>query len=1210
LRHRGRTGLIQRELAVRAGVSLRSVQEWEAGDKFPTAERLQALVEVLLDAGGFTKGREEDEARELWTAAERDAPRMHTPFDEEWFAGLLATRESQSPMRAAEARTGRAERARDWGEAPDTTGFVGRVEDLDLLQHWVLVERCRLVALLGIGGIGKTSLAARLAQTVAHRFERVYWRSLRNAPPVGEWLAGAIGFLSDQQLVAPAAESEQVRALVQLLRTGRNLLVLDNAETLFEPGQRESSYRQGMEGYGRLLQVVGETSHQSCVLLTSREAPPELLVLGDGVRSLELHGLRSEEAQDMLADKQLFGDSQAWLSLVERYGGNGLALRIVGDAIRQIYDGDLAAFLNDAIATYGTVFGGIRRLLDDQVARLSPVEYEVLTRFAIEREPISLAELARDLAPSVRNTRIVEAIETLRRRSLVERGEREASFTLQSMVLEYVTDRIVETVAEEIRGGPPFVLIEHPLIKAQAKEYVRQTQERLIGAPILQGLTPQRDQTALDEPMLALLGGWRDRPTAEQGYGPGNVINLLRVSRGDLRGLDLSHLAIRQAYLAQVDAQDATLAESHLVESVFAEAFVFPTSVALSADGMHLGVGTSTGQVHFWRLADRMPLWRAQGPAGMVWGLAISDKGGFVASGGADGSVRLWEARSGVPQATLRGHESAVWCVALSADGRLLASGDSDGIIRLWGPDNAGSAAVLQGHTGVVRGVSLSADGRLLASGGEDGTVRLWSLTRVAERGGSTGMQAETVAGQPLATLRGHTGPVWAVALSPDGRLLTSSGEDGTVRLWTTRDGQLAATLQAHTGIVWRVAFSDDGRLLASCGGDGMVRLWEPDTGRPLGALQGHRGTIVCVALSASGEIVASGGTDGAVRSWTTSTGRLVTVLQGIADAIVSVALSADGRVVASGGADGTLRLWETGTGRLLGTMRAHEGAAYGIALSASGHLLASGGGDGTVKVWETATWKPLESLRGHTGGVWSVALSAHGEVLASGGGDGTIRLWEPCTGQPLAMLHGHSGTVREVALSPDGELLASGGGDGTAGLWSTSTADRLATLQGDRVTMWKVALASDAGVLVSGGSDGTVRLWSVRTGEPLAVLQGGSGEVWSVALSADGQLVVAGFDTGIIKLWAAGTREELATLVGHTGAVWGVALSTDGHLLASGGGDGTVRLWQPTTGECLRTLRAERRYERLNITGLTGVTETQRAALLALGAVEQAGEA
>jgi WD40 repeat protein len=1164
---------------------LRSVQEWEAGDKFPTAARLQELIKVLLDAGGFTSGREGTEALQLWTAAERDAPRMHTPFDAEWFAGLVAPRNSPSP--------GPPQGARDWGEAPDSTGFVGRAEELSLLQHWVVVERCRLVALLGIGGIGKTRLAARFAHTVAHSFERVYWRSLRNAPPVGEWLSGAIGFLSDQRAVPPASEADRIGALLHLLQIGPNLLVLDNSETLFEPGLRDVSYRQGMDGYGRLLQAVGETTHQSCLLLTSREAPPELLVLGSGVQRLELHGLATEDAQVLLADKQLFGATEAWLTLVERYGGNGLALRIVGDTIRQIYDGDVAVFLKEAIATYGTVFGGIRRLLDLQVERLSPVEYEVLTRLAIEREPISLAELARDLMPSVQHTLVVGAIETLRRRSLVERGERAASFTLQSMVLEYITDRIVETVAEEIRGAPPVVLVEHPVIKARAKEYVRQTQERLIGAPILQRLTHQREATTLDAPMLALLDGWRGRPTTQQGYGPGNVINLLRVAHGDLRGLDLSHLWIRQAYLAQVDAQGASLAGSHVVESVLAEAFDFANSVALSPDGLLLAVGTSTGPVYFWRLADRMPLWKAQGPAGMVWGVAISGDGGFVASGGADGSVRLWETSRGSPQATLRGHASAVWGVALSADGRLLASGDSDGTVRLWDTADARSVAVLQAHTGAVRGVALSADGRLLASGGEDGVVRLW----------------ETASGRPLATLNGHTGPVWSVALSRDRRLLASASGDGTVRLWTTSDGRSEATLQGHTGIVWRVAFSDDGRLLASCGGDATVRLWDPDTGRPLAILQGHHGTVLCVALSANGDVVVSSGTDGGVRSWTTSTGRLVTALQGMAGPMLGATLSADGQLVASVDSIGSLRLWEAGTGRLLHTMRAHDGAAYGVALSANGHLVASGGGDGIVKVWDSATGQARATLQGHSAGVWGVALSATGELLASGGGDGSVRLWETRTGRTLATLQGHSGTVFGVGLSSDGRLLASGGGDGTVGLWSTESGRRLATLHGHRGTVWKVAVSGDARVVVSGGADGTVRLWNGSTGEALAVLQGGSGEVWSVAVSADGQLVVAGFETGKIKVWAAGTREELATLLGHTGTIWGVGMSADGHLVASGGFDAAVRLWQAETGECLRTLRAERRYERVDITGLTGVTETQRAALFALGAVEQTGD-
>jgi hypothetical protein len=240
-------------------------------------------------------------------------------------------------------------------------------------------------------------------------------------------------------------------------------------------------------------------------------------VLGGGVRILELHGLGAPEAQALLADKQLTGDTQAWVSLVERYGGNGLALKIVGETIRQVYNGDIAEFLTDASATFGTVFGGIRRLLDAQAERLSPVEQEVLTRLAVAREPINLAELTGEMAPSVSRSTVIEAIETLRRRSLVERGERGATFTLQSMVLEYVTDRLVETVADEIGRGQPAVVVEQPLMMAQAKEYVRKTQERLIGAPILQRLGAEYAEAGTELRLQGLLDGRRGRPGSEQG---------------------------------------------------------------------------------------------------------------------------------------------------------------------------------------------------------------------------------------------------------------------------------------------------------------------------------------------------------------------------------------------------------------------------------------------------------------------------------------------------------------------------------------------------------------------------------------------------------------------------------------------------------------------------------------------------------------------
>jgi transcriptional regulator with XRE-family HTH domain len=186
LRHRGRTGLTQRQPATRLGVSRRTVQDWETGVNYPSAERLRALMLVLLEAGGLTPGREAAEAHELWAAALREAPRMHTPFDEVWLSRLVAERAApqQAPEPASDvipavpaavsaAQPGAVERHQDWGEAPDVLGFVGRAEELATLRAWVLEEHCRLAAVLGIGGIGKTALVARLAQDVAPSLPRV-----------------------------------------------------------------------------------------------------------------------------------------------------------------------------------------------------------------------------------------------------------------------------------------------------------------------------------------------------------------------------------------------------------------------------------------------------------------------------------------------------------------------------------------------------------------------------------------------------------------------------------------------------------------------------------------------------------------------------------------------------------------------------------------------------------------------------------------------------------------------------------------------------------------------------------------------------------------------------------------------------------------------------------------------------------------------------
>ena len=601
--------------------------------------------------------------------------------------------------------------------------------------------------------------------------------------PAGGGVAGR-GYrgLSAVQALPPEGFAARLALLLELLQTRRGLLVLDNLETILRAGCARGPLPGRVRGLWRGAAAIGREQPPGLSAADRARGAARAGAAGGGqgpVRTLRLGGLEPAAGRALLQERGLAGDEAAWEALVGHYGGNPLALSVVGETIDVVFGSDIAAFL----AQGAHVFGGIRQLLDEQVGRLSPLEGSVLTWLAVEREPVAFAALMADLGPGVGRGEVVEAVEALARRSLLERGS-PGTFTLHPVVLEYATTRLVVAIAAEILAGEPALLLSQALIKATAKDYVRRSQEQLIAQPLLDRLHAGIGSThAIEQHLSTLLEAWRGLTPAEQSYGPGNVINLLRLLRGDLRGLDLSRLAIRQAFFAAVAAQDVSLAFAQLSQCVFAEAFDVASSLVLSADGRYVAAGGMGGTLHVWQVANRTVVLMASAHGGTVRALAITADGKLIATGGTDGIIRLWALGDAKARTTWQGHPSQVTGVALSADGQWLASCGNDGKVKLWNAETGQQHAVFEGHTGAVYAVALSADGQVMASGSEDGTVRLWDVRLEKQR----------------AVLHGHDGGVWSVALSADGGIVVSGGSDAIVRLWSDDDRAAArATARPH----------------------------------------------------------------------------------------------------------------------------------------------------------------------------------------------------------------------------------------------------------------------------------------------------------------------------------------------------------------------------------------------------------------------------
>jgi WD40 repeat protein len=1099
----------------------------------------------------------------------------------------------------------------DWGESPNIAVVYGRDPELSLLEQWVMHDRCQLIAILGMGGIGKTTLLTKLArQLVQHEssqsailsppsFDFVIWRSLLNAPLFETVLLDWIRFFSNQQdLQLPDRFDAQLTRLRHYLQTHRCLLILDNFETIFVGGTYTGQYRTGYEAYGQLLEQIGKVAHRSCLLLTSREKPQEIAKLEGKtrpVRTLALRGLEAQDSKRIFAEVGDFSGAESkWQQVVELYNGNPLALELAAKHIKEVFASDIAEFLRVG----QPVFHDFRELIDWHFERLSDLEQEVVYWLAINRESISIPELKDDILSLQGKTYLPETLQSLQRKFPVETGG--PRFTLQPVLMDYASTRLVNLIVQDICATKMTYLSRYALHKTLLKDSVQEAQRSIFLMPIKEQLIEQLGSvTALQNRVRQILDTLRQETSNPQNYAAGNLLNLLGQCMNPLSGEDFSGLTILQADLRSLDLHQVNLSNAEIAKSTFKQSFGIVNALSFSPDGQFLAAGDFNGEIRLWRLVDGQRVLTCWRHDGWVSSIAFHPSGAELASAGDDRVIKLWDAQTGALLKTFQGHTAPINKVGFSPDGTTLISVSDDCTIRLWDVKTHHPIAVLLGHTAPIKALDIDESG-VFVTAGYDQTIKVWDL--------------ETT--ECLKSWIGHHHNIWAVVIHvashvPDRTIIASGDEKGDIYVWDGETDQPIQCLQQHSGQIRALTFSPDHTLLASASHDHTLRLWSMQGEQANSIVCEHHEPVRAVAFNPNGRLIASSSEERVIKLWNAG-GQSFHTFHGYTNWMHTVAFSPDGQLLASGSEDGAIRFWDPQSGSYTNTLQLHTDWVNSIAFSPDAQLLASGSSDQSVAIWHPPTGKLIHHLAGHTGEVLTVAFSPDSTWLASGSSDHTVRIWDLRDGQLFTQLKAHTDWVRAVAFDPKTALLATSGDDAMIHLWDVPSATCIQSFKAHEDWVWTIAFHPDGTFLASGSEDQRIKLWDIRSGECLAIFEGHKSWIRSVTFSPDGKWLASGSEDHVILLWDMQTRKCLGELLDHRNRVRGVTFSPTQPVLASASEDETIKLWDmdqesPTFGNCLTTMRIPRPYEGTNITEVQGLTASQIAELKVLGAIEDA---
>ena len=447
------------------------------------------------------------------------------------------------------------------------------------------------------------------------------------------------------------------------------------------------------------------------------------------------------------------------------------------------------------------------------------------------------------------------------------------------------------------------------------------------------------------------------------------------------------------------------------------------------------------------------------------------------------------------------------------------------------------------------------------------------------------------------AKVRLGKGRISTSQFSPDGNEIAVASSIG-IWMYSVATGDELALFTGHTAQIQSLAFAPDGKILASTGNDRTLRLWNTDTGQQLMVLSDGRNFPSALAFSPDGTTIATEGRTGTIQIWDVATGDRLATLTGHTDTVEALAFAPDGNTLASASEDLSIRLWNIDSEEHLSTLTGHKKPVKVLVFSPDGNTLASAGMGGTVRLWNPSTGKQVRSLlqSGLTDtnhefptatrqAAWidTLAFSPDGSTLASGDHHGIARLWRISDGSLLSTAKPDTrpmpSSIRTLAFSMDKPIFMTADWNGTIHSWKASTGVQLTTLTLKGHEDWGRALgfATDGTTLMTvrwTPRDDIIRFWDIEGDqESTAIALSKSNVKNTYAFSPDGKILAGATDKGIIEVWDLQSNSQQATLVGHTWFVETLVFSSDTRLLASGDRTGAIYVWDTASGHRKKTL-------------------------------------